>query len=199
MSARLDSSMTDDRPEPRPLWMIGLFAFAALVGLFNIGAYIYGLTLPDAWSVDESVEIAAPIEDVYAYVATPRRWTTWSPWSERRDPNANFVFKGPELGKDASFLWLGEQLGRGSLTITEASPTEVRYRLDLQGDTFSENGRLTLEPVADGTRVRWTDSGEVSGTLGRFFRERLETSVAADFADSLQKLKQTVESAEPKT
>ncbi len=185
--------MADDRPSPRPLWMFALFGIAVLVGLFNVGAYVYGLTLPDEWSVDESVVIAAPTQHVLPFVSTSRRWTEWSSWSAERDPTAEFAFQGPESGKDAAFSWLGEQLGRGTLTIIESSPSEVRYKLELQGETFSEDGRVTFEPAEGGTRVRWTDGGEVNGTLGRFFRERLEGSVAADFSQSLQQLKRLVE------
>jgi hypothetical protein len=173
--------------------MFALFGLAALIALFNIGAYLYGLTLPDDWSVKESVVISAPPEDVVPFVATPRRWTEWSSWSKTFDPTAEFHFDGPESGEGASFAWLGEQLGLGKMAITKVTSNEVEYTLKLQGETFSENGRVAFEPVAGGTRVIWTDGGKVNGTLGRFFRQRLEDSVSADFAASLQRLKQTVE------
>ncbi len=184
---------THERP-PRPMWMLALFAIAAVVGLFNIGAFLYGLTLPSDWSVDESVVIDAPPSEVAAFVTSPRRWSEWSSWSDAVDPTAEFKYDGPETGAGSSFSWLGEQLGFGKLTITEASDAFVRYRLEFQGETFSENGRIAFEPNGTGTRVRWTDGGEVSGTIGRFFRERLEDSVAADFQASLQRLKRLAES-----
>lgn len=176
------------------MWMFALFAIAAIVGLFNIGAFLYGLTLPDDWSVEESVVIDAPADEVAAYVKSPRRWSEWSSWSAAQDPTAEFQYDGPETGAGASFAWRGEQLGAGKLTITDASPTAVHYQLSFQGETFSENGKIAFQPIEHGTRVVWSDGGEVGGTIGRFFRERLEASVAADFQASLQRLKQLVES-----
>lgn len=182
---------------PRPMWMLALFAIAVVVGLFNIGLFLYGLTLPSDWSIRESVEIDAPPEAVAPYLASPRRWLEWSSWSTPRDPTAEFIFDGPEAGKDASLTWRGEQLGLGKLTITESSPDGIRYRLELQGETFSEQGQILLDPVEDGTRIVWSDNGDVGGTIGRLFRQRLEDSIAADFEAALHHLKQAVESEEP--
>jgi len=187
---------TEQRP-PRPTWMLALFAVAVIVGLFNIGAFLYGLTLPSEWSVQETVEIAAPPSDVAVYVTSPRRWSEWSSWSKARDPTAEFKYDGPDSGKDSSFSWRGEQLGAGTLTITEASPNLVRYQLEFQGETFSENGKIAFERTDRGTQVVWSDGGEVSGTIGRFFRERLEASVATDFRASLHRLKELVETSPP--
>lgn len=187
---------TQPRP-PRPMWMFALFALAVIVALFNIVAFLYGLTLPSDWKVEESIEIDAPPDDVRAYVAFPRRWTEWSSWSEARDPTADFRYDGPESGEGASFSWSGEQLGVGTLTITEVTANGLEYRLEFQGETFSEDGKISFQPTDRGTRVVWNDGGEVSGTIGRFFRARLETSVAADFHASLARLKRLVESSHP--
>ncbi len=176
------------------MWMLALFAVAVIVGLFNIGVFLYGLTLPSEWSVEESVEIAAAPEEIIPYLASPRRWSEWSSWSNTQDPTAEFKYDGPDSGDGAAFSWRGEQLGAGTLTIIELSQNLIRYQLKFQGETFSENGKISLEPIDRGTRVVWSDSGEVSGTIGRFFRERLETSVAADFEASLKRLERVVES-----
>ncbi|HEX6985208.1 MAG TPA: SRPBCC family protein [Planctomycetaceae bacterium] len=181
----------------RPVWMTALLVVALIVGLFNIGVYVYGLTLPNEWRVEESVVVAAPPEAVYPLLATPKRWAEWSAWSAERDPSLKFAYDGPEAGKGASFSWLGERLGHGKIVLTEAKPGEsIRYELVLQGETFSENGRIALEPTEEGTRVTWTDGGELDGTLGRLFRERLEASVAAEFAASLERLKGVAEGSE---
>jgi hypothetical protein len=182
---------------PRPMWMLALFAVAAVIGLFNLGFFLYGLTLPSNWSVEESVEIDASPEDVATYLVSPRRWSEWSSWSDSQDATAEFIYEGPESGEGAAFSWRGEQLGVGKLTITEVSHDLIRYDLAFQGETFSENGRITFQPTAGGTRIVWSDAGEVSGTIGRVFRERFEASVAADFAASLNRLKQVVESTPP--
>lgn len=178
----------------RPFWLkvlIGLaFAFAA----FNLGVYLYGLTLPGEWRVEESVVIDAAPAEVYPLLESPKRWAEWTTWSKRTDSSAEFRYEGPESGKDSSVVWDGERLGAGRLTITAAEPPKsVSYSLRLGGSDFSDEGRLTLDAVETGTRVTWTDGGELGGTLGRLFGDRLERSVSSDFSASLARLKNTVE------
>jgi len=178
----------------RPIWLkllIGLaFAFAA----FNIGIYVYGLTLPGEWHVEESIVIDAPPDAIYTFLSSPKRWTEWSGWSRRSDPTAELAFEGSVEGKDASMVWQGERLGAGRMTITAAEPgRSVTYSLRLGGSEFSDAGRLSLKPADGGTRVTWTDGGELGGTPGRLFGRRLEASVSADFSASLVRLKELVE------
>jgi Polyketide cyclase / dehydrase and lipid transport len=190
---RLAMSLPPPGPR-RPAWLKILLFFAFFVCLFNIAAYLYGLTLPNEWTVGESIVIAAPPEKVYPLVASPRRWAEWSSWSPKQDPSVEFAYDGPETGTGASFAWRGEQLGLGKLTMTEATPNvSVGYELVLQNAPFSKKGRIAFEPDAHGTRVNWTDGGELDSTLGRLFRERLEASVATEFRTSLQRLKEAAE------
>lgn len=178
----------------RPIWLKLLIAAALLVALLNAGAYVYGLTLPDEWHVEESVVVVASPEDVYPLVASPKRWPEWASWNKTRDATVEFSFEGPDSDKGAAFSWQGEQLGIGKLTIIEAEPNaSVSYVLSLGGAEFSENGRIALTAAEGGTRVTWTDGGELGGTLGRLFRGRLEQSVSADFAASLENLKSIAE------
>jgi uncharacterized protein YndB with AHSA1/START domain len=179
--------------EPRPRWMRWLFAVAVMVGLFNIGAFLYGLTLPNEWHVEASHVIAAPPEAIYPSLAAPQRWTTWIRWIPDGDPTLQTATEGPESGVGASLTWSSEQLGQGQLTILETEPDRfVRYQLDLQGETFSTNGKIQLFPVEEGTRVLWSDGGRLGNTLSRLFRERLERSLADEFAASLRRLESDV-------
>lgn len=182
------------QPAGRPMWLLVLLIVALLIGLVNVVAFLYGLTLPDDWHAEAETFIAASPDEVYPLIATVDRWTEWSSWSESEDPTIRLNYDGPKAGEGASFSWLGERVGRGTITVTEAQPDKsIRYTLELQGSTFSENARITLQPENDGSRVTWTDGGEVEGTLGRFFRERLEESVTAEFESSLKRLKSVAE------
>ncbi|MGC1272786.1 MAG: SRPBCC family protein [Planctomycetaceae bacterium] len=182
------------QPAGRPMWILVLLIVALLIGLANVAAFLYGLTLPDDWQAEAKTFVAASPDEVYPLIATAERWAEWSAWSEVQDPSIRLHYDGPKAGERASFSWLGEHVGRGKITITEAQPGKsIRYTLDLQGSTFSENARITLQPENDGTRIIWTDGGEVEGTLGRFFRKRLEESVTAEFESSLERLSTVVE------
>ena len=182
------------RPAGRPMWLLVLLIVALLIGLANVVVFLYGLTLPDDWHAEAETFVAASPDEVYPLIATAERWTEWSAWSESQDPTIRLHYDGPKAGEGASFSWLGERVGRGKITITEAQPDKsIRYTLELQRSTFSEDARITLQPENDGTRITWTDGGEVEGTLGRFFRERLEESVTAEFESSLKRLSTIVE------
>jgi hypothetical protein len=179
---------------PRPLWLKFLIAVALAFALFNIGVYVYGLTLPDEWHVERSVVVHAPPEAVYPLLAGPKRWTEWTEWNERADPGARFTAEGPESGEGASLSWIGREIGTGRVTIREAEPgRSVVYELVFQGNEFTKDGRFTLEPAEGGTRVIWSDGGKIGNTLGRLFRERFEQSLGARFDEDLKQLKVVAE------
>jgi hypothetical protein len=174
--------------------MLVLLIVALLIGAANVVAFLYGLTLPANWHAEADIVVDAPPNVVYPHIASIERWAEWSAWSKRQDPSIRMEYKSSTTDTGPSVVWMGEQVGQGRLTITETKPDEsVRYTLVLQTQPFSENGRISLTPEGDGSRVTWTDGGEVEGTLGRFFRERLERSVADEFRSSLARLKATVE------
>ena len=194
-----------ETPRPDRSWRrvrTVLLVVAAAFALFNAALYVYGLTLPDEWRVQRSVVIDAPASSIYPLVAGSKRWSGWSPWSTHRDPSLRLTYAGPESGEGASFSWIGRDLGTGAVTVTAAEPNRsVGYAMELQGQPFSADGRITLEPEGDGTRVTWSDRGELEGTAGRLFGSRMEQVVGADFDAGLSRLKAVAEAsaiAEPR-
>jgi hypothetical protein len=186
-----------ERP-PRPLWLKLLIAAAFAFALFNLGAFLYGLTLSDKWHVERSVVIHAPPGAVYPLLASPKRWPEWTEWNSRVDPTVKLTAEGPESGAKASLVWMGREIGMGKVTILEAVPNRaVTYELKLQGTEFTKNGRLALEPTDAGTRVIWTDGGKIGNTVGRLFRRRFEQNLAAHFDTDLNQLKAVVEKQHP--
>lgn len=189
----------DGRPT-RPPWMVGLFAVASLVMLVIVGTFLYGLTLPDTWSVSESIVIDAPVARVAERIESPEGWTRWSMWSADNDPTLETkVVKEGE--KDLGTLhFAGRALGQGKLVLTKAGPDEkdpdarrIKYALYRQGELFSDGGSFLLVPADGLTRVTWSDSGEIGDTTGRLFRERLIAVVSRDYARCLEQLKALVE------
>jgi hypothetical protein len=62
---------------------------------------------------------------VFAQVNDFHNWEAWSPWA-KLDPAAKATFEGPHPGKGAIFRWAGnEEVGEGSMTITESRPSEL--------------------------------------------------------------------------
>lgn len=180
--------------------MAGLFAVAGLMTMTIAGTYLYGLTLPDSWSVSESILIDAPVARVAEQIESPEAWTQWSMWSADNDPSleTKVVKEGEEdLG---TLHFAGRALGQGKLVLTEAGPDpktpdgyRIAYSLYRQGELFSDAGAFLLVPSGGKTRVTWRDSGEIGDTTGRLFRDRLIEMVSRDYARCLVQLKALVE------
>lgn len=168
-----------------------LIAFAALMALV-LGI---GMVLPSKYRVERSTTIHAPAEAVYASVANLRRWRDWAPWNAERYPGNQWMFGGPEVGVGAVHSWSGEDVGTGTLSLTEADPrTGVAYEMSLEHGRYLMHGRISFEPAEPGTRVTWVDEGDLGGNpLLRYLRFPLESRLGGDLEDALAHLKKQVE------
>jgi uncharacterized protein YndB with AHSA1/START domain len=156
-----------------------VIAVAVLLVLF----LVIGFFLPSTFTVERSTLIAAPVDSIYARVATPRTWATWSAWTAKQDSTLAYTYAGPESGAGAVMKFTAKQMGNGKLEIVEAVPGRVvGYELRLAGTDMKVNGRVTLEPDGDGTKVTWRDSGDLGGNvLLRYLVPMLNRNLAAAY------------------
>ena len=86
---------------------------------------------PSHFSVTRSVAISAAPATIFSHVNDLGKWEAWSPWA-KIDPAMKTTYKGPSAGVGAVSAWAGNNdVGEGSMTITESRPNElVRFRLD---------------------------------------------------------------------
>lgn len=168
------------------LLVFGVFA-ATIVGI--------GFALPDHYAVKRSVVVDAPPDAIYPWVADLRRWSDWAPWRTEGDPSLKFTYGEPAEGEGATLKWKGDQVGGGSLTILRAEPGRgIEYAMAVDGQPFEGRGAIRFEPTAQGTRVTWTDSGDLSGEFsGRYFIPVLERAMGAQFEQGLARLRGRVE------
>lgn len=147
--------------------VLGVLAVVALVVVAVLG---YVALQPAEYRVWRSAVMAAPADEVFAQIDDFHKWDAWSPWIEL-DPNAEVSFEGPTSGPGAIFRWDGnENIGKGSMTITEArAPELVRIRLAFV-KPFEDacDTELALQPSGNQTKVTWTMSGK-NGFVGRLF------------------------------
>src|SRR5688572_23164043 len=107
-----------------------------LVVALGLGA-IYVSTRPDTYHVERSAKIGAPPAAVFAVISDFRTFPEWSPW-QKKDPAMRTTVSTPSTGVGASYAWEGNrEVGKGRMTITEASPPaagagRVRERLEFQ-------------------------------------------------------------------
>jgi hypothetical protein len=168
-------------------------AFVALVAL----VLVIGLALPSKYRVERSTTIHAPAEAVYASVANLKRWQDWAPWNAGKYPGNQWMFGGPEVGVGAVHSWSGEDVGTGTLSLTQADPkTGVAYDMSLEQGRYVMHGRISFEPADSGTRVTWVDEGDLGGNpLMHYLRFPLQSRLGRDLEQALAQLKKQVEAS----
>lgn len=154
-----------------------------------------GLVLPDAWSVERSVVIAADRQQIYALVASPKRWNEWTAWTTKSDPSLVFTYSGPDIGAGAEQAWTSEASGNGRLKITSANPrTGVDYDLLMEGGKMKARGNILMQQHAQGTLVSWSLLGEVgSDIVARYFGLLMDSFVGKDLEVGLATLEAQAE------
>ncbi len=153
-----------------------------------------GVFLPSRFKVERSAEIAAPPEKIYALLESPREWAKWTVWN-RRDPNMQLTYSGPEKGVGASWAWQSKTEGAGNMQFTHAqAPKLIQYKLTFPEFDMSSTGKLELTPSGQTTKVTWTNEGELGGNpVNRYFGLAMDSMVGKDFAAGLANLKALAE------
>jgi uncharacterized protein YndB with AHSA1/START domain len=168
---------------------IALTVVAIVVLLLGIG-----LVLPSTFKVQRSVDIAAPAEKIYPLIVDPREWKKWSAWNAR-DPAMKIVYGGPSSGSGAKWAWDSASEGTGEMTFTSVVPNQrVDYALYFPDFQMRSAGEIKLEPGAQGTRVTWTNQGDVGANpINRYFAQVMDRLVGPDFEEGLKNLKALAE------
>lgn len=153
-----------------------------------------GMLLPSGFKVQRQVEMAVAPDRIYPLIADPREWKRWTVWN-RRDPAMTMEYGGAPSGKGARWAWKSASEGNGEMEFTGAVPGErIDYALTFPDMGMRSSGQLRLEPTARGTRVTWTNEGDMgSSPVNRYFGLFMDRLVGPDFEGGLQNLKSLVE------
>ncbi|WNG50567.1 hypothetical protein F0U60_45410 [Archangium minus] len=168
-----------------------LIASATLMAL----VLAIGLALPSKYRVERSTVLPASSEAVYVHVASLKRWEEWVPWNAKRFPGNQWVVGGPELGVGAVRSWSGEDVGNGTLSLTEADPkTGVVYEMSVEHGEYLAHGRISFSPEDAGTRVTWVDEGEIGGNpFAHYLVPLIESRLGGHIEEALANLQKQVE------
>ncbi len=180
-------------PRVRPRWPRLLFgALLLLMALVFIG-----FLLPAQARVERRVEIRGPATEVFARVATLRRWPDWTAWTTNRFPDMQVNFEGPESGVGAVMVAAGKSSGDGRVTLLAAGPvTGIRYRLDFNHGFQLFDGTIRWEAAGDALTVTWTVEGDMGwNPLRRWGGLFLGALMGGDMDVGLAKLQRQVEAA----
>jgi polyketide cyclase/dehydrase/lipid transport protein len=170
-----------------------LIAILGLIVLVLVGAT---LILPREVPVERKVVVDAAPDRIYPYLVDLKKWQEWNAWAAK-DPNMKVTYGEKVEGEGASYSWVSETQGSGSMTITKViEPTRVETKMDF-GDQGTATAYFELKNTGDDkTEVTWhmvADMG--SNPIGKIFGLMMDGMVGPDFEDGLQRLKKLSESA----
>lgn len=175
--------------------MLKTIGWAAVVLAIAIVALVaYASTRPDSFRVTRSLVISAPPDRLFPLINDLRGFNRWNPY-ERKDPGAG-TYAGATSGVGSTYAWDSNKVGKGKMTITDASsPGTVVMQLDFERPFKALNmATFTITPREGGTEVNWTMEGPaplltkiMDVVIG------MDRMVGGDFADGLRNLKQLVE------
>jgi len=166
----------------------------AAIGAFALVIVGVGFFLPAAFLVQRSIVINAPADRVYDYIVEPKEWTRWSVWT-KRDPKMDITYAGPPFGQGARWSWKSATEGSGSMEFTRVEPNRrVEYSLVFADFGMRSTGEFRIEPGPAGTRVTWTNAGDVgTNPLKHYLAAAMDHLVGPDFQAGLQNLKALAE------
>ena len=166
----------------------------AVVGALALLVVAVGYFLPSAFEVKRSIDIAAPPARVYDLVADPRLWEKWSAWA-KRDPKMDVAFSGPPFGQGAKWSWKSKTEGTGSMEFVRVEPNRrIEYVLAFPEYNMKSGGTWTFDAAGSGTRVTWTNAGDVGGNpLKHYLAVMMDRMVGPDFEQGLANLKGVAE------
>ena len=153
-----------------------------------------GILLPGTVEVTRSVEIAAPPADVFPFLDDLGAWTKWTPWGA-----VESRLEGPPAGPGARRVWDDPRLGSGSLTITGSRPFHsVDYVVEVEGGALRFEGRITVEALAGGSLVTWTERADLGwNPLLGWTALNMEESQGGQLQESLDRLRERILSGRP--
>lgn len=167
---------------------------AIAVVVLALAIVAIGFALPSGYNVSRSVEIKAPPEKVYAFIADPREWKKWTVWNQR-DPAMRITYSGPPAGPGAKWAWESKTEGTGQMEFLKAEANRsLEYRLSFPDFGMLSTGALALQPAGAGTKVTWSTTGDVGGNpLKHYFAAMMDRMVGPDFEGGLANLKALAE------
>lgn len=147
-----------------------------------------------AFTQSRSTTIKADAAKIHNLINDFHNWAGWSPW-EKLDPQLQRAFTGAPAGVGSHYAWEGNnKVGTGTMEITGSTPTEITIDLQFIKPFKASNTTVfTLTPVADGTKVDWTMSGDrtlLFTIMGKLFFDK---AIAKDFDKGLASLKEIAE------
>ena len=161
-----------------------------VVGVVTVAALRDG-----RYTVTRSRLIAAPVKQVFPYLADLRKFPEWSPWA-KLDPQMQVT------ADEGNFAWKGNsKVGEGKMTRGLVAYDErVDVALEFLKPFASQSTvSWTVKPEGDKTLMTWTMRGENKGLVQKTFGMLIpmDAVVGKDFEAGLANLEKVVTASPP--
>lgn len=165
-----------------------------IVSSILVAFVVIGFLLPSEYEVKRNIIIKAQPEEVYPEVVDLRAWQNWGVWFQK-DPDMQIEYGGPDRAIGMYSKWQSETQGDGEMRIINLQHNkEISYSLYFPDFDMGSTGEVKLEPTIEGTKVVWSDSGEVGNNpVNRYFVLFIDDMIGPDFEMGLENLKTVVE------
>jgi hypothetical protein len=155
------------------------------------------IVAPKQYSVNRSIIINKPIEDVFRYLKSVKNQDHWSPW-KKKDPDMMQEFIGEDGKIGFISKWKGNKdVGEGEqeiLSIIENESIETQLRFFKPWKSQSIGTLLVAKVEDDKTLVTWGFSGKNHIPFNIFMLFfNMDKTVGKDFEEGLADLKQILE------
>ena len=142
-----------------------------LVGIVLLVAVFIVIMMmqPSNYHVERTARINAPAEIVWTQISDFEHWKAWNPW-QKLDPEQRITISGDAGTVGHSSHWAGENTGKGTMTISEATePSRLVINLDFDEPMESQaQTTLDVDPQGDAVDVTWSIDG-ANDFMGKFF------------------------------
>ncbi|MET0380166.1 MAG: SRPBCC family protein [Spongiibacteraceae bacterium] len=169
---------------------------AIVVVVLVAGLLLVAAMQPDDFRVQRSATIKAPPEKIFALINHLPSWRQWSPY-EKKDPDMQRQFSGPESGVGAAYAWSGDKnVGKGDMKIAAVTePSKIVIDLNFI-EPFQAHNVAEFDLIANGesTEVTWSMRGQqvfIGKVMGLIIN--MDRMVGGDFELGLANLKAIAE------
>lgn len=159
-------------------------------------ALTYSALQPNKMTLEESVVIEAPVEQVYAEVMNYDSWNQWATWN-MKDPNMEVEYSGNpgEVGYKSSWKSENPEVGVGSQEIVELVPNKsINVAMNFAGWEGTSYANWTFEEAENGTKVSWGFDGAETPFYMNWMNGIMKNMVSIEYKASLKNLKERIES-----
>lgn len=168
--------------------------FKIFISFWLLIAAFFGVSLlfPREFKVDRSIIIDKPVYETFAYLNNIQNIAKLSPWDKKIDSTMSWFFSQKISGKNASYYFKGNLLGRGYLKIVDCVPNEkLETILKINNGELTSGSTFYFEAIGpDKTKLSWRDYKDVG--YNPFHRYQIPSKTAQtelQFDEGLVKIK----------